>query len=240
MPTFIKVQLFWLGLSMTIPALCMAAVLTDSADPFFLSNVALVTVLGSWIIALATPFIWPNNASRAQRYTALIVAWSILAIVFPIGWDLMWAIFHDWVNGATADDKWKWYFWAYAVADTRFLKSDPLMIWVEYWSGLFGFAEIYALYHLTKNNLQKAYKAFVIVGFMQFYACSVFFGVEALQGLANIRPDIFSYIKFWGMNGMWVIVPAIAGYCFTQLIKDPAYNARETIHQLLGRTAKAA
>lgn len=234
MPTFVRVQLFWLAFSMLIPAICMALVIGAVVDPLVLSNVALAGVLSCWIIALAAPFIGPSAASREQRFTAFIVTWCILAIAFPLGWDLAWAILHGWVNGATAEDTSKWYFWAYAVADTRFLHSDPLMIWIEYWSGVFAIAEIYALRNLLKGNLQTAYRTFVVVAFMQFYAVGVFFGVEALQGFVDIRPDVFSYFKFFGLNGMWMVVPAIGGYMFTQLVKDPDYSAAETWTQLRG------
>lgn len=235
MQPFVKVQLFWLGLSIASPAICMALRLGDVIDPMVLSNVALVCVLGCWILALATPFIWPNNASQQQRFTAFIITWAVIAITFPLAWDLTWALLHGWVNGATAEDASKWYFWAYAVADTRFLRSDPLMIWIEYWSGIFAIVEIYMLRKFLKDDVQKAYKAFVVVGFMQFYGTSVFFGVEALQGFADIRPDVFSYFKFFGLNGMWMVVPALAGYMFTQLVKNADYSAADTIAQLRGK-----
>lgn len=235
---FVKVQCFWLLMSMLLPALCWALVLMDSADPYTMSNIALPTVLFSWIAALATPFVWPSDASRQQRFTAFVVTWSVIAIFFPLTWDLPWAILHEWVNGATEEDKWKWYFWAYAVADTRFLKSDPVMITVEYWSGIIGIIEIYCLSQIFRNNLKKAYGLFIMAGSLAFYGCTVFFSTEAMAGFANIRPDIFSYIKFFGMNGMWVITPIIAGYMFKQLIDDPRYYSQQTLNELLGRQSK--
>ncbi|WP_421840541.1 hypothetical protein [Mycobacterium sp.] len=93
----------------------------------------------------------------------------------------------------------------------------------------------HVLRNLLRDNVQKAYKAFVVVGFMQFYAVSVFFGVEAIKGFVDIRPDVFSYFKFFVLNGMWMVVPAIAAYLFTQLLKDPEYSAADTWARLRGK-----
>lgn len=235
MPGFFKLQLFWLAVSMTIPGICMALVLSEAADPFLLSNIALPSVLGSWIMALLMPLLFAGNSSPQQRMTGFVLMWSCIAIVFPLGWDLPWAIFHDWVNGATAEDKWKWYFWAYAVADTRFLNSDPLMIIVEYWSGIIGIIEILFLRAFLNNRLQQAIRLFVIAGCLQFYGCTVFFVSELMNNLQNIRPDAVSYIKFFGMNGMWMVVPAISGYLLMQLLKQPGYDSQTCINGLMGK-----
>lgn len=236
MPSFVKAILAWLLISMLLPGICLALVLLDMADPYTMSNIALPTVLASWIIALLTALFWPSqDATKAMRFTAFVVTWSFIAIFFPLSWDLPWAILHEWVNGATAEDKHKWYFWAYAVADTRFLRSDPVMICVEYWSGIIGIIEIISLTHFVKGNLDKAYRFFVIAGCLQLYGCSVFFGMEYMHNFENIRPDIYSYIKFFGMNGMWITVPPIAGYLFLQLTKMPEYDSRTTVQQLFGK-----
>ncbi|OBI39720.1 hypothetical protein [Mycobacterium colombiense] len=42
---------------------------------------------------------------------------------------------------------------------------------------------------------------------------------------------------FWlaGLNGMWMVVPAISGYLLLQLTKDPHYDARAAGRDLLGK-----
>lgn len=235
MPLFVKIICFWIGASMILPGICMAVVFAGVADPLLVSNIALPTVLSCWILALATPLVMSSAASKEARFTAFVLTWSAIAIFFPLCWDLPWAIFHDWVNGATAADVEKWYFWAYAVADTRFLNSDPVMVCVEYWSGIIGCIEIYFLLSFLKGHLDKAYRAFLIAGVLQFYGCTVFFGVEAQYGFANIRPDLVSYIKFFGMNGMWMVVPAISGYLLTKLLNNKSYDVNTVVRLLAGR-----
>jgi hypothetical protein len=56
-----------------------------------------------------------------------------------------------------------------------------------------------------------------------------------MRHLADIRPDALSYLKFFGLNGMWMVVPAISGYLLIQLTKDPHYNARTASLALFGK-----
>ncbi|OSC30217.1 hypothetical protein B8W69_07890 [Mycobacterium vulneris] len=239
MPVFVRLQLFWLAISLSIPAVCMLLAVTHAADPLLLSDVALPGLLSCWIIALATPFLFGGKARRELRRTAFVLMWSAIAIVFPLSWDLPWAILHDWVNGATAQDTSKWYFWAYAVADIRFLRSDPLMILVEYWSGIIGVVEIVFVTLFLHNRTAAAIRFFVAAGCLQLYGCTVFFVTQLMNHLADIRPDALSYLKFFGLNGMWVVVPAISGYLLLQLTNDPHYDARAASRDLLGKRVTA-
>ena len=60
-----------------------------------------------------------------------------------------------------------------------------------------------------------------------------------MRHLADIRPDALSYLKFFGLNGMWMVVPAISGYLLLQLTKDPHYDARAAGRDLLGKQQTA-
>jgi hypothetical protein len=235
MPTFFRLQIGLLVASVCVPGVSYALVLTGAVDPLRASDVALPTLIGLWTLALATPFVVRSDASRHERFTAFILAWLAVAIVFPLIWDLPWALVHGWVDGATAEDRVKWFFWAYAVADTRFLKSDPVMIWVEYCSGLIAFLQIYALHRLWRGDVARACDVSIGASLLAIYGCGVLFGVEVLEGMDDIRPDALSYIKFWGLNGTWVVVPPIAGFLFLELKQDPRFDARRTIARLFGR-----
>jgi hypothetical protein len=126
------------------------------------------------------------------------------------------------------------------VADTLFLRSDPLMIIVEYWSGVIGVIEIVFMTLFLRNRTAAAIRFFVAAGCLQFYGCTVFFVSQIMRHLADFRPDALSYIKFFGLNGMWMVVPAISGYLLIQLTKDPHYNARTAGRALLGKLDKSA
>lgn len=236
MPGFVKVQLLWLGVSLAIPTVCMVLVLAHAADPLLLSNIALPGLLGCWVVALLTPLLWGRGADRALRLTGFVLSWSFIAVAFPLAWDLTWAMLHRWVNGAAAEDTAKWFYWAYAVADTRFLRSDPLMIIVEYWSGVIAVIEIVFVRLFLRNRLRTAVNVFALAACLQFYGCTVFFFSELMNGLADIDPTPVSYLKFFGLNGMWMVVPSLAGAALVQLLRTPGYDGRDAVDQLFGRT----
>ncbi len=227
---FIKIQCVLGILSVSFPGIGFLLVLLRLTDPLVTSNVTTACLIISWILMLITPFILSGSVPNTVKYTSVIIFWGIITVVFPIIWDFTWFLCNKLVYGATADDRWLWYWWSYAVADTRFLKSDPLMIIVEFWSGVLGFVQAYALYVFLKGNLKKAFYISLTAGCMQFYACTAFFGVEVINGFENIKPDFFSfYMKFWGLNGFWVIMPFIETYLFLNLLRNPDYDVKETL-----------
>ncbi|GLE52251.1 hypothetical protein [Mycobacterium montefiorense] len=235
MPAFFRLQLCWLAASFVFPTVGLVLASAGVGDPLLLSDIALPATLACWIGGLLTPWVLGGDASRQARRTGFVLLWSAIAIAFPLSWDLPWAILHHWVYGATAADASKWYFWAYAVADTRFLRSEPLMVIVEYWSGVIGVVEIVFLGLFLSNKLSAAVRFFIAAGCLQFYGTSVFFISEIARNLADIRPDAISYLKFFGLNGMWLVMPAASGFVLMQLLKDPGYDARATTRPLFGR-----
>ena len=237
MAGFVKIQLAFGIISVLIPGIGFIFALLGISDPLFTSNVTTTCLIVSWILMLITPFIVTSREPTTVKFTSVIIFWGVITVVFPIIWDFTWALFHKLVHGATANDRWLWYWWSYSVADTRFLKSDPLMIIIEFWSGILGFVHAYAMYRFFKGDIRQAFHIALTAGCMQFYACSAFFGVEALKGFENIEPDFFSfYMKFWGLNGFWVIMPFIDTYLFLRLMNDPDYDVTETLNKyFLGR-----
>jgi hypothetical protein len=234
MALFFRLQIALAIVSLLLPTIGWALVLLDLGDPLLMSNIASGGLVGCWFLMMLLPFAFPCGAPKQAVYTATIIFWGVITTVFPIIWDFTWALMNGVINGATAEDKWLWYWWTYSVADTRFLRSDPLMIIVEYWSGIMGFIEGYALYRFLQGDVRKAFNISLTVGCMQFYACTAFFGTEALVGFENIRPDFFSfYVKFWGLNGFWMIMPLLSTYCYLKVLADPSYDVKAVINQYL-------
>jgi hypothetical protein len=232
MAGFIRVQCIIGIISVAIPGIGFFLAFLGITDPLITSNVTTGSLIVCWFLMLTAPFILPGSAPITVKFTSIIIFWGLITVIFPIIWDFTWALCHKLVNGATADDPWLWYWWSYAVADTRFLRSDPLMIIVEFWSGILGFVHAYALYVFFKGNIKRAFYIALTAGCMQFYACSAFFGVEVINGFENIEPDFFSfYMKFWGLNGFWVIMPFIQTYFFLRLMRDPEYDVTETLNK---------
>lgn len=232
MPSFVRVQMSLLALSILLPAACSVLVLLGSADPLFASNVSAATLVVCWVGLVITPFVLGSGASTAVRLSALLIAWGFVSVWGPVVWDFTWFLLHRTVAGATAADRWLWYWWMYAVADTRFLRSDPLMVVLECGSGIFGFAQAYALVSFWNGKLRRAFYVSTLAGVLGFYGTVVFFSVEALQGFRNITPDFFSfYVKWLGMNGLWLVMPIVAPFAYARLLREPGYDAAAVLRR---------
>lgn len=225
MPVFVRVQISLFALSVLIPGACNILVLLDRSDPLRASNIGATALVVCWAGLVAAPFLFGRRASPVVRLTAFLVAWGVVSIWGPVVWDFTWFLMHRVVENATAADHWLWYWWMFAAADTRFLHSDPLMVVLECGSGLLGFAQAYALRSFWKGELRRAFYVSTLAGALGFYGTVVFFSVEALQGFPNISPDFFSfYVKWWGMNGLWLIMPVVAPFAYARLLNEPAYD----------------
>ncbi len=226
MPTFVRVQISLLALSIFIPAVCNALVLLGSIDPLFASNIGGATLVVCWVGLVLAPLVLGGGARTVVRLSALLVAWGFVSVWGPVVWDFTWFLLHRTVAGATAADRWLWYWWMYAVADTRFLHADPLMVVLECGSGLLGFAQAYALASFWNGQVRRAFYVSTLAGALGFYGTVVFFSVEALQGFQHITQDLFSfYIKWLGMNGLWLVMPIVAPFAYARLLNEPGYDA---------------
>jgi hypothetical protein len=231
-PSFVRVQISLLALSIVVPAACNALVLLGSVDPLVASNISGATLVVSWVGLVITPLVLGSGARTAVRLSALLVAWGFVSVWGPVVWDFTWFLLHRTVAGATAADRWLWYWWMYAVADTRFLRADPLMVVLECGSGLLGFAQAYALASFWNGKVRRAFYVSTLAGALGFYGTVVFFAVEALQGFRNITPDFFSfYVKWWGMNGLWLVMPIVAPFAYARLLREPGYDAATVLRR---------
>jgi hypothetical protein len=97
---------------------------------------------------------------------------------------------------------------------------------LECGSGILGFAQAHAVVSFWKGRLRRAFYVSTLAGALGFYGTVVFFSVEALQGFRNITPDFFSfYVKWWGMNGLWLVMPIVAPFAYVRLLREPGYDS---------------
>lgn len=234
MPFFVRGQFFFFALSILLPTVCYGLVILGAGDPHVMSHVAASAMVVCWLAIVTAPVLLSGGATRAERLTAVIFFWSLITVWAPVMWDFTWFLVHRVVDGATAEDRWLWYWWMYGAADTRFLRSDPLMVVLEAWSGILGFVHAYALVQFSRGRVPAAFFVATVANAVQFYGTSVFFGHEALLGFRNIDPSFFSfYVTWWGMNGFWLIMPWVTTYAYAQLLKDQAYDARAAVRRVI-------
>jgi len=234
---FVRVQFLAVALSIIVPAGFYACVIAGVVDPLLASNVAVSVQVICWFFVVVAPFLFGGNAPQEVRLAALIVFWGFVTFWAPVMWDLTWVFVHPLVDGSTAEDRWLWYWWMYAVADTRFLNSDPLMLMLETWSGILGFAHLYALTRFCKGEVRRAFYVAASASMVQFYGTTAFFGVEILLGFRNISPDFFSfYVKWWGMNGFWIVMPFVTTAAYLRLLALEDFDAPAVLRRhILGR-----
>jgi len=242
MPFFVQGQYFFFAISILLPTVCYGLVIAGFGEPHLMSYIAASAMVICWLAIVTAPLVFPGGAAKSVRLTALIFFWGLITVWAPVMWDFTWFLVHRLVDGATANDHWLWYWWMYAVADTRFLRSDPLMLMLEAWSGVLGFVQAYALVQLYKGRLRTAFFVSTVANVVQFYGTSVFFGHEVLLDFRNIQPNFFNfYVKWWGMNGFWLIMPWVTTYAYVQLLKESSYASRAVIRRaLFGKPESAA
>jgi hypothetical protein len=235
---FARLQFLATALSIVVPTTFYVLVIAGAVDPLLASNIALSFQVACWFLIATAPFLFGGNAPWEARLASLLVFWAFVTFWAPVMWDLTWVAVHQLMEGATGADRWLWYWWAYGVADTRFLKGDPLMIVLEVWSGLLGFVHLYALTRLCKGEVRRAFYVATSASMVQFYGTTVFFTVEILNGCQNISPDFFSfYVKWWGMNGFWLVMPFVTTYAYWRLLALEKFDAPAVLRRyVLGRS----
>eukprot|EP01094_Clydonella_sp_ATCC50884_P021845 TRINITY_DN4892_c0_g1_i4.p1 TRINITY_DN4892_c0_g1~~TRINITY_DN4892_c0_g1_i4.p1 ORF type:complete len:299 (-),score=62.04 TRINITY_DN4892_c0_g1_i4:65-838(-) len=220
---FPTAQMALYALSLAVPATMWALVVLERADPQLSAYLTVALVICCWTGILVSP--WMDGAATpVQRRFAIVLYWGLIGGLFPIVWDGTWVIANQLVNGCTAEDRWLWYWWSYARVDTRFLKSDHVMLIVETWSPLLGFAQLYAVHLLISGALEKAERLAWTTGWLQFYGCTLLFGMEVLGGHENITPGWFDcFMGFWLLNGFWIFMPFVACHFMSDLRSASSY-----------------
>eukprot|EP01094_Clydonella_sp_ATCC50884_P021844 TRINITY_DN4892_c0_g1_i2.p1 TRINITY_DN4892_c0_g1~~TRINITY_DN4892_c0_g1_i2.p1 ORF type:complete len:189 (-),score=11.59 TRINITY_DN4892_c0_g1_i2:65-631(-) len=61
-------------------------------------------------------------------------------------------------------------------------------------------------------------------GWLQFYGCTLLFGMEVLGGHENITPGWFDcFMGFWLLNGFWIFMPFVACHFMSDLRSASSY-----------------
>src|SRR5262245_2085660 len=115
------------------PFVAFLLVLAGMVNPYPASDVAafgpLIGILGT----IATPFLplKDRGATRRDRVTDLLVLWTWASVFAQLGWELPFVCLSPWIKGATEHDHWAFLFWAYGIADQRYLIADPFTVCME-------------------------------------------------------------------------------------------------------------
>lgn len=216
----------------TIPS-CWAAKTFYGVDKTIASNVYIAVSATVYLIVLVLP--WLNlkgqeHLSAAQRLEKMCIAWLYLLVAAHVFYELPWLIWHGKILGPDGQGKlWSYAWWAYADGgDLRFLAPDANLLGLEVGSSVVGIITVFLLIVRYRSGkfTDTALLALMAVMICDFYPTVLYYLVEFMQGMPNVRGLADLLIKFILANSFWLVMPWIvfiwAG------------------HQLIGRKADQA
>jgi hypothetical protein len=225
--------LFFGALGTVTPVVMFALVLAHAIDPYVASDIAGIGILLGILGTIAAPFLplQGRGATRRDRLLDLLYLWTWASVMAQLGWEMPFVILSPWLKGATASDRWLFLFWSYGVADTRYLIADPFTVCMEAVTSMVGGPlELYVLYLWKRGRLKTALFWALIISATQFYGTVLFFGIEAYQGFIHVGPGFVNvFIKFFGLNAVWLVMPIVCLYAYFVAIRDGVQNATERL-----------
>lgn len=200
-------------------------------DPHLASYVMVVGVCAGFVTVLAAPWldVGPGrDASPQARLTDMLILWTLASTCAQLGWELPFSLLSSRLVGVTEHDTWAWLFWAYGVADTRYLTADPFTVIMEGFTSMVGGPlEIYTVLLVLRGELRRAAILGLVIAATQWYGCVLYFGIEAFAGFPHVAFDVFWDwgLKFLFLNALWLVMPLVQGWAALQVLAAP--RARE-------------
>jgi hypothetical protein len=195
--------------------LLWAGVVAGLVDPYTSSYVMVVGVVLGFFLILAAPWTHTgdqHDGSRRARLTDMLVLWTVCSTTAQLGWELPFALLSGWLVGVTEHDTWAWLWWAYGIADTRYLIADPFVVVMEGFTSMVGGPlEIWTLLLLRQGRLRTAALVGLCVAATQWYGTVLYFGIELFTGLEQVNTENFFdlWLKFFVLNALWLVMPLV-------------------------------
>ncbi len=206
----------------------LALIILFKADPVTSSNIASTILIISLLALLLSPWFYSKegNRTRAEKLITICSIWLLISGIAHVTWELSWCFVHPYLHNVTEKDKWAWIWWAYGVADHRYLISDSATVILEWVTATIGGPLTLYAFYLLKKNYRKAGLCILVTSLMDLYGAVVFFGTEVLNGFPNIDTEHFVnfWIKFWGLNSLWVFFSIFCIYVAISLLDIKSDN----------------
>lgn len=172
-------------------------------------------IVGVILPVLFVPFVafWDDpgeTRTRRQRFYEFGFSWLFMSAIAQTFWELPW-FFLDLtglIHGAGPEDTLFWPWWSYAVADTRYLTSNPSIAAIEFCAGFAGPFELYACWLLHKGKRLQGNWWALLIGFGLSWGAVIFFVAEIHVGFENIGDGAWGFWGKWvGLNLPWTLSP---------------------------------
>lgn len=152
---------------------------------------------------------------RSTKLRRAVIVWSLVSGLVHFTWELGWCVVSRHLATPDALHGWRRIWSLYGVADRRYLHADSFILVLEWLTATIGGAlNFYVVIEALRRRLQRATVALLIVSVMEVYGTLMYFGSELFTGFANVNTVSFvdTWLKFCGMNLLWVVFPGIFIY----------------------------
>ncbi len=153
--------------------------------------------------------------NQAQRLRRAVIIWSLVSGIVHFTWELGWCVVSRHLDSPAALHGWRRIWSLYGVADRRYLHADSFILVLEVITATVGgFLNFYVVYQARRRRLQRATVALLIVSVMEVYGTLMYLGSELFAHFVNVNTVSFvdTWLKFFGMNILWVVFPGIFIY----------------------------
>ncbi len=210
---------FCLIAGLAVPGLCWLAVLLGATREVFPHDQ--VAVLGVLLSVYAPILVFVNNKGEKRTLEKQLIQFAFLAFFANTGyqffWEMPWFILKEqiYAGAITEADIWFWPWWAYGVADTRYLKPNELSISISGMDGSVALLEVFCVFlYFRGYRLLVSWFALLLgscMGWGQYY----FYMGEIYFDFVNIEDGAFGlWVKYVILNIPWLIFPFISGAGF--------------------------
>jgi hypothetical protein len=190
--------------------------------PTFTSDVVANLLFGVPVILVPLVMLWDapgENRSRLDRAAELTLFYLPYTAFSQIGYELMFLIGHPlgWWK-PTSDPGWKWLWWQYGLADTRYASGNPWTFGIEIVGVTTGVIVIAMWIRLIQPDLPAESRIRCL--WVAFAGCAVlmsstavYFLSEVGAGFNDIGQDAFGlWFKFIGENIPFIVLPPLVLY----------------------------
>lgn len=211
-PERLKLYLVIGSLQGLVTILCAIGVATDLLEPTrtldVIANVAafIPMVLLPAVVVLLVK-------SPLARGAELILVWLPFTAAAQLSFELVWLVgqlLNIW--SPEADPGWKWMWWQFALADTRYFGENSAIFALELLAVLAAVAVLVAFVNLLKRELtdrSRIKNLFLgALGLVVLTANTLFyFASIARNGFDEIGQGTYGMVKVIALNGPYLIVP---------------------------------
>lgn len=180
-----------------------------------LAGDAVAVAFAAALVALLTSGWWPRSEAphrgRDQKLESTVVVWLLTTYSIHLTWELGWVLAREAIQTAP-DAIWSYPWWAYIDGgDARYASSDPGFLLIEMLSVANGFAGMLALgrWRAVGRPTAGVLVTLVASAAVHLYSAAFYLFGEAMAGYPNVDTDspIDFVIKFWALNGIWLVMP---------------------------------